>query len=268
MILIDMSQIPAPPLLLSLLLCIGVGQAGSKAAALNWVLKDGAGRLGRLLFARYGRQLDNDLKQFRFLGDLLMEGGAALELSTMFVPNMFLPLACIANISKNVAVATAHSTRAPIYRAFSSDQINHSNLGDITAKGESIGNLADIVGLGVGVIVSKFNPPLFPTFLLLSSCYVFSSVKECSCVQLPSFNHARLSVVLKQYFNEGIIMDPKEANKLEPLLFGYRGLMNKMPYIQINKKKRKNLNLCNLHYFIKYLVLIRLIIRALILMNQ
>ena len=211
----------------SLMASLGVGQAGSKAAALNWVLKDGAGRLGRLLFARYGRQLDNDLKQFRFLGDLLMEAGAALELSTMFMPKAFLPLACIANVSKNVAVATAHSTRAPIYRAFSSDQVNHSNLGDITAKGESIGNLADIVGLGVGVLVSKFNPPLFPTFLLLSSAYIFSSVKECSCVQLPSFNHARLAVVLRQYFSDGRVMSPAEANSMEPLLFGCSGMASR-----------------------------------------
>lgn len=73
----------------SLMASLGVGQAGSKAAALNWVLKDGAGRLGRLVFARYGRQLDNDLKQFRFLGDLLMECGAAMELSTCSCPVPF-----------------------------------------------------------------------------------------------------------------------------------------------------------------------------------
>jgi hypothetical protein len=48
---------------------------GEAAAAINWVLKDGAGRLGRFLFARWGRELDCELKQFRLAGDVLMEAG-------------------------------------------------------------------------------------------------------------------------------------------------------------------------------------------------
>jgi hypothetical protein len=48
---------------------------GEAAAAINWVLKDGAGRLGRFLFARWGRELDCELKQFRLAGDILMEAG-------------------------------------------------------------------------------------------------------------------------------------------------------------------------------------------------
>ena len=66
----------------SLLASLGVSNrhSGEAAAAINWVLKDGAGRMGRFLFARWGRQLDCELKQFRLGGDILMEAGAALEL--------------------------------------------------------------------------------------------------------------------------------------------------------------------------------------------
>jgi len=48
--------------------------------------------------------------------------------------------------------------------------------------------------------------------------------QECSCVQLPIFNHARLAVVLRRYFDDGSVMSPAEANSMEPLLFGYRGM--------------------------------------------
>jgi hypothetical protein len=44
--------------------------------------------------------------------------GAALELSTIAAPRLFLPLACTANLAKNLAAVAASSTRAPIYRTF------------------------------------------------------------------------------------------------------------------------------------------------------
>eukprot|EP00798_Chlamydomonas_sp_ICE-L_P008877 gene8877-3757_t len=86
--------------------------------------------MGRLLFARWGRELDCELKQFRLAGDLLMESGAALELATIFAPQAFLPLACTANLAKNLAAVAASSTRAPIYKTFALS----NNLADITAK--------------------------------------------------------------------------------------------------------------------------------------
>lgn len=74
-----------------------------------------------------------------------METAAALELSTIAAPRAFLPLACTANLAKNLAAVAASSTRAPIYRTFA----KHNNLADVTAKGESVANLADIGALFV-----------------------------------------------------------------------------------------------------------------------
>ncbi|KAI3947171.1 hypothetical protein MKW92_036295 [Papaver armeniacum] len=127
----------------SLLSSVGVSRntAASGAVAINWILKDGAGRVGKMLFARQGKKFDNDLKQLRFAGDLLMELGAGIELATAAVPHLFLPLACAANVAKNVAAVTSTSTRTPIYKAFAKGE----NIGDVTAKGECVGNIADLV---------------------------------------------------------------------------------------------------------------------------
>eukprot|EP01025_Chloroclados_australasicus_P059954 TRINITY_DN7628_c0_g1_i10.p2 TRINITY_DN7628_c0_g1~~TRINITY_DN7628_c0_g1_i10.p2 ORF type:complete len:471 (+),score=68.99 TRINITY_DN7628_c0_g1_i10:186-1598(+) len=189
-------------------------RAGEAAAAINWVVKDGAGRLGRLLFARWGAALDSELKQFRLFGDFLMESGALLELSTLVMPKAFLPLACTANLSKNLAAVAASSTRAPIYRTFAKS----NNLADITAKGESVANLADIMGTMFGICLSKTKLPTFPTFAVLSLGYVISSRKEVDAVELPYFNRARLAYAADKYIKEGYLPDVAEANHREPLL--------------------------------------------------
>jgi hypothetical protein len=43
---------------------------------------------------------DQNLLQLRFSGDLLMELGAGIELATAAFPQLFLPMACIANVVK------------------------------------------------------------------------------------------------------------------------------------------------------------------------
>ncbi|KAG8364031.1 hypothetical protein BUALT_Bualt19G0083900 [Buddleja alternifolia] len=126
----------------TLLGSVGVSRSRSAPGdvAINWILKDGAGRVGKMLFARQGNKFDYDLKQLRFTGDLLMELGAGIELATAVVPHLFLPLACAANVVKNVGAVTSTSTRTPIYKAFAKGE----NIGDVTAKGECVGSIADL----------------------------------------------------------------------------------------------------------------------------
>ncbi|KAI8464617.1 MAG: vitamin B6 photo-protection and homoeostasis-domain-containing protein [Monoraphidium minutum] len=198
-----------------LLGALGVGRhSGEAAAAINWVLKDGAGRLGRFLFARWGRELDCELKQFRLAGDILMECGAALELSTILAPNLFLPLACTANLAKNLAAVANSSTRAPIYRTFALQ----NNLADITAKGESVANLADILGTLAGIALSKAKLPMVATFAALSCGYLLASRKEVDSVELPYLNRARLAYTAAAFAARGAVPGVTEANQGEPLL--------------------------------------------------
>ncbi|RWV91298.1 hypothetical protein GW17_00046422, partial [Ensete ventricosum] len=70
---------------------------------------DGAGRVGKMLFARQGKKFDYDLKE----------------------------------VYSNVAAVTSTSTRTPIYKAYAKGE----NIGDVTAKGECVGNIADLVSL-------------------------------------------------------------------------------------------------------------------------
>lgn len=215
----------------SLLSSVGVSRntAASGAVAINWILKDGAGRVGKMLFARQGKKFDNDLKQLRFAGDLLMELGAGIELATAAVPHLFLPLACAANVAKNVAAVTSTSTRTPIYKAFAKGE----NIGDVTAKGECVGNIADLLGTGLSIIISKRNPSLVATFSLLSCGYVLSSYQEVKSVVLRTLNRTRFSVAVESFLKTGHVPSLQEGNlkenvftlpwiKDKPILLGSR----------------------------------------------
>ncbi|XP_042506729.1 protein root UVB sensitive 6-like [Macadamia integrifolia] len=181
------------------------------AVAINWILKDGAGRVGKMLFARQGKKFDYDLKQLRFAGDLLMELGAGVELATAAVPHLFLPLACAANVAKNVAAVTSTSTRTPIYKAFAKGE----NIGDVTAKGECVGNIADLLGTGLSIMISKRNPSLVTTFALLSCGYVLSSYQEVKSVVLHTLNRARFTVAVESFLKTGRVPTLQEGNMKE-----------------------------------------------------
>ncbi|KAK6159689.1 hypothetical protein DH2020_003070 [Rehmannia glutinosa] len=197
----------------SLLGSLGVSRnAASGAVAINWILKDGAGRVGKMLFARQGKKFDYDLKQLRFAGDLLMELGAGVELATAAVPHLFLPLACAANVAKNVAAVTSTSTRTPIYKAFAKGE----NIGDVTAKGECVGNIADLLGTGLSIMIAKRNPSLFTTFALLSCGYVMSSYQEVKSVVLHTLNRARFTVAVESFLSTDVALNGTWKGRIGP----------------------------------------------------
>ncbi|KAK1310090.1 hypothetical protein QJS10_CPA08g00952 [Acorus calamus] len=197
----------------TLLNSVGVSRnrATPGAVAINWIIKDGAGRVGKMIFARQGKKFDYDLKQLRIAGDLLMELGAGVELATAAAPHLFLPLACAANVVKNVAAVTSTSTRTPIYKAFARGE----NIGDVTAKGECVGNIADLLGTGLSIMISKRNPSLVASFALLSCGYVFSSYKEVKSVVLHTLNRARFTVAVESFLQTGYVPSLKEGNSQE-----------------------------------------------------
>jgi hypothetical protein len=89
----------------SLLQAVGVGAKRSlpAAATINWVLKDGLGRLGRLTVAtRFGESFDSDLKRFRYTTSVIYAVSLSLEFLTPLAPQHFLLMASLANVGKSI----------------------------------------------------------------------------------------------------------------------------------------------------------------------
>ena len=74
---------------------------------------------------------------------------------------------------------------------------------DVTAKGESVANLADIMGTLAGIGLSKAKLPMFPTFCVLSCGYLIASRMEVDSVELPYLNRARLAYTATRFLSTG-----------------------------------------------------------------
>ena len=101
------------------------------SAALTWVLKDGLGQFGGIIFAgKYAHLFDEGMKRWRFFAFIIYGVSVFVEILTIKLPNLFLLLATLSNMGKNVSFLTASASGAAIHQHFTKG----SNLGDITGK--------------------------------------------------------------------------------------------------------------------------------------
>jgi hypothetical protein len=213
----------------TLLLAIGVvGNAQSAsvmAGALNWVLKDGIGQLGGVIFAsRMGetRRFDANPKKWRMMGALCLDSASLLDILSPFAPSaVVLPLACFANALKNIGYLTVGASRAALHQALT----RAGNLGDVTAKAGSQSIAAGLLGTGVGIGLSAAMGHDAGNFVLgfcgLSLIHQLCNFAALQHVDLHHFNRHRLYLVLDHYLRHGKVLSPREIATKEsffPLL--------------------------------------------------
>ncbi len=191
----------------SLLYAVGLG-AGSipTAAALNWVLKDGLGQLGGVLFASaVNNRFDADPKRWRVVAAVALDGAVFLESLTPLAPALFLPVAAVANIGKNISWLAASASRAGIHLSFAR-RSNGGNLADITAKAGSQTTLASTLGMAAGVGISPFvgaSPQaIIPCLVCISLVHLGCVLRSLRAVALNTLNEQRADIVAGAFVAE------------------------------------------------------------------
>ncbi|KAJ1428513.1 vitamin B6 photo-protection and homoeostasis-domain-containing protein [Ochromonadaceae sp. CCMP2298] len=172
------------------------------AAATTWVLKDCLGKVSRIIWAsRNGGKFDGDAKKWRFRASLLFAAGNALEIVTYLLPSLFLITAAAANAMKQMALVTSSATRNTIYKSFDR---NADNIGDITAKGEAQIAVIDLLGLLLGIRISKATDlskvKIVTVFVLLSIVDLLCVFNEIKSVVFRQLNFERCGYVLQDLF--------------------------------------------------------------------
>lgn len=208
----------------SMLQAVGVGskKALPTSAALNWVLKDGFGKLGKLgIGSFYGSNFDANLKQAKFASSVLYMSCVGLEILTRRFPGQFLLLAGIANAGKGVGLATSLATQPAFNKSFALEE----NIASISAKGQVQTTLADMVGLGGAIAVARLakqSPFLasvvpYVAFPLLSSLDLYCIHRSIKSIHLKTVNLGRGGIIAGHWVDHGQILNASEVSSVEGL---------------------------------------------------
>ncbi|KAJ3108651.1 hypothetical protein HDU97_000507 [Phlyctochytrium planicorne] len=184
---------------------MGLGTSIGLAATTNWIIKDGFGLLGGVLYAAFfGSRFDSQARRYRFLAALSIQAATLAELLTPLVPQLFLPMASLSNVGKNVGWLAASATKASMHKGFA----RGDNLGDITAKSGAQATLAGLVGTTGGIAISwamsvvsggaMISPwTMFYAFAPLSLFNLWSAYKANMAVVTRSLNVERGELALR-----------------------------------------------------------------------
>ncbi|XP_075034812.1 RUS family member 1 [Mixophyes fleayi] len=207
----------------SLLRGSGVGDSSATvtAATITWILRDGTGMVGRILFAwMKGSRLDCDAKRWRLFADVLNDVAIFMEILAPIFPSCFTLTVCAAGVFKCIVGVAGGATRA----ALTVHQARRDNMADVCAKDGSQETLVNLAGLLISLLVIPLvSDSPWVTYLLfvcLTSLHIYANYRAVRSIVMETLNQSRLSIVLEYFLREGRILSPAEANCREPLLPG------------------------------------------------
>ncbi|KAG9464584.1 RUS family member 1 [Eleutherodactylus coqui] len=200
---------------------VGDSTATVTGATITWILRDGTGMVGRILFAwMKGSRLDCDAKRWRLFADVLNDLAIFMEILAPLFPSCFTLTVCIAGIFKCIVGVAGGATRA----ALTVHQARRDNMADVCAKDGSQETLVNLAGLLVSlVLVPLVSDSFWGTYLLflfLTCLHLYANYRAVRSVVMETLNQSRLAIVLEYFLREGRILSPAEANPKEPLLPG------------------------------------------------
>ncbi|KAJ8764230.1 hypothetical protein K2173_005970 [Erythroxylum novogranatense] len=208
---------------------IGIGYSRSlpSAAALNWVLKDGLGRLSRCIYtASLSSAFDTNLKRVRFSTSVLFSLSIGIELLTPAFPKYFLLLATMANVAKQISLACYLATSSAIHRSFAVAD----NLGEVSAKAQIQSVCFDNLGLMLAAFLNmlfKNNQRLlaglpFAVYPVFSALDLFGIYQGLKHVHLQTLTKDRLESILNTWIELRSMPSPAQVGKEEGIDFLWR----------------------------------------------
>ncbi|XP_018568055.1 RUS1 family protein C16orf58 homolog isoform X2 [Anoplophora glabripennis] len=202
---------------------VGVGDPNATAlsAAITWIMKEGTGMIGRILFAWWkGNGLDSDCKKWRLFADTLNDAAMVIELTVPFFSNFSMPILCTTSTMKSIVGVAGGATRASITH----HQAIKDNMAEVSAKDGSQETLVNLVASLASIyLLNTFDGTV--TEWILIFCFMFLHLVANYCamksLKFRTFNNQRMAIVLKTYYNVGTVLSPQKVNEKESIFLGF-----------------------------------------------
>lgn len=139
-----------------------------------------------------------------------------IEILTLKFPNYFLALASLANVGKNICFLLASASRASINMQFS----KNNNIGDISGKSVSQFTASTLIGVGLGLVLSKcINiaqvSQLYPVFMVLTAMNITTSYLSAKVIDELYLNNQRAHLLFTKFLDEKFIGSAADINHQE-----------------------------------------------------
>ena len=182
---------------------LGVGEASASAtsATVNWVLRDGLGMFGSLLFAAWGSGgFGLNIQAWRLFADVINDVGLTLELVSPLFPRDYFFLFLVGGcLCRSLCGVAAGSTRAALMQHFA----RVGNMADLAAKEGSQETFVTLLGMVGGALLMRWiDGDTRSTWILfgaLTALHVYANWRGVRALVLCTLNPQRTDLLLRDF---------------------------------------------------------------------
>ncbi|CAG9760087.1 unnamed protein product [Ceutorhynchus assimilis] len=206
----------------AVLTSVGVGnsEANAISAATTWILKDGTGMVGRILFAWWkGSGLDSDCKKWRYFADILNDAAMLMELCLCYYSSWSMEVLCLSATMYSIVGIAGGATRASITH----HQAIRDNMAEVSAKDGSQETIVNLIGsLGSIFLLNIISSTSMEwvLVLVLMILHLYTNYMAVRGLVFDTLNEERMALTIRRYFTTGTVGSPSTVNAQESLLIG------------------------------------------------
>ncbi|CAN0130865.1 unnamed protein product [Ascophyllum nodosum] len=179
---------------------VGDENASAIAAAMIWVLRDGFGMVGSLLFSYVvSSHMDSNIKEWRLFADIANDVGLTLDLVAPIFRDNFALISSLGTVCKALCGVAAGCTKTSVTSHFALK----ANTADLSAKENAQETAVNICGMVLGVKVASYlgdSPAVtWAIFIALSILHVYANFRCVSALHLDTLNKQRAALLVRAF---------------------------------------------------------------------